>query len=222
MSKTDFPLLRAYFPDFPDTVFEQFRIARDLWQEWNGKVNLVSRKDLEFLEEKHILHSLVIPRLFRFPSGTRFLDVGTGGGFPGIPLAIALPDCQVVMIDSIGKKIQVVNEIIQAAGILNASAGVSRSEDFSTEADFIVSRAVTRMKPFISQTAHLLDKNRNNSSRAGDCPRKGYLYLKGGDPQGDLGVELKETGKAYSLYPIKELFTESFFDTKFLVHIPYP
>lgn len=222
MSKPDFPLIRRYFPEFSEIIFEKFSIAKALWIDWNSKVNLVSRKDLEFLEEKHILHSLSIAKAYSFPPGTRFLDVGTGGGFPGIPMAIAFPECQVMMIDSIGKKIQVVKEIIQATGLQNASAFVTRSEDFSTPTDFVISRAVTRMKPFIQQSGHLVDKTKNPLFDGSTYPKKGYFYLKGGDPEGDLGAELKETGKRYSMLPLKDLFTESFFETKFLVHIPYP
>lgn len=216
-----FPLIRKYFPEFSESFYQQLALAAAAWQELNQSVNVISRKDMEFLEERHILHSLAIAKLFPFPPDSTFIDVGTGGGFPGIPLAIARPDCQFILLDSIGKKIKVVQEVAEIARLSNVQAFVSRSESYAGEADYVISRAVTRMSPFIGQVAHLVRKPKLLKMPE-ITPKRGILYLKGGDPEGELGIELEEVQRPFSLFPLKDLFTEPFFETKFLVHIPLP
>lgn len=217
----EFPLIRKYFPGVQQPIFDKLTKARETWQALNSGVNVISRKDMEFLEERHILHSLAIAKLFSFSPGIRFIDVGTGGGFPGIPLAILMPDCEFVLLDSIGKKIKVVKEVVESCELENVKAFTERSENYVDHADFVISRAVTQMSPFIQQTAHLVKKSKGKNIPQ-ISPLRGVLYLKGGNPDLELGEELKETGRPFFLYPLKDLFTEPFFETKFLVHIPLP
>lgn len=215
MNSSNMPLIRKYFPHWSERQYTQIQLAQEAWKEWNEKINVISRKDSDALEERHILHSLAPVLAFDFKPGTRFTDVGTGGGFPGIPMAIALPECHFVLLDSVAKKIRVAEEVIQAAGIENVHTFTGRSESYAQKAEFVISRAVTRMKPFIEQTKHLVEKDRNAN------PQTGIIYLKGGELEGDLGEELRETGRHFIVHPIRDFFTESFFDTKFLVHIPF-
>lgn len=217
----EFPLIRKYFPGVQQPIFDKLAKARETWHTLNTGVNVISRKDMEFLEERHILHSLAIAKLFSFPQGTRFIDVGTGGGFPGIPLAILMPECEFVLLDSIGKKIKVVKAVIESCELENVKAFTERSENYVDQADFVISRAVTQMSPFIQQTSHLVQKSKGRNIPE-MSPSRGILYLKGGNPAAELGEELKENGRPFSLFPLKDLFTEPFFETKFLVHIPLP
>ena len=181
----------------------------ELYATWNAQINVISRADIDNLYEKHILHSLAIAKVVDFKDFTEILDVGTGGGFPGIPLAILYPNCQFVLVDSIGKKIKVVNEIASALGLENIKAEQMRAELVEGEFDFVVSRAVTRLLPFYGWVKGKININNYNKYK------NGILYLKGGD----LKEELKELGKKSRVFEISEYFEEEFFETKMVVHI---
>ena len=204
-------LLIKYFPDITPTQRSQFGELQELYSFWNAQINVISRQDIENLYEKHILHSLGIAKVITFKPGTEILDVGTGGGFPGIPLAILFPDCQFHLVDSIGKKIKVVTEVSKALGLKNLTGQHERAENVTGDFDFIISRAVTRLKPFHSWVEHKITKNQFNDLR------NGILYLKGGD----LEEELQEFGKRYKLYNLSDYFEEEFFETKKVVYVPF-
>ncbi len=201
-------LIHKYFPDISTEQIRQFSMLEELYREWNGKINLISRKDIDGLYVRHILHSLAIARLIRFVPGTKILDVGTGGGFPGIPLAIFFPGSQFTLNDSIGKKIMVVNKISASIGLQNVIALNKRAEEIEFKYDFIVSRAVTSFPQFYSWVkGKILRENRNPLNN-------GILYLKGGD----LHEELKEFGNHVQVYEISSFFEEEFFETKKLIY----
>ncbi len=181
-----------------------------LYAEWNEKINVISRKDIDNIYVHHVLHSLGIAKVLQFKPDTIILDVGTGGGFPGIPLAIMFPQVQFHLVDSIGKKITVVNAVIKACELQNVIAEQVRAEQLKSSYDFVVSRAVTQLKPFYQWVR---TKVRNNSFNTLD---NGILYLKGGD----MKEELQELKKPYSLYKLSDYFEEEFFETKKLVYIP--
>jgi 16S rRNA (guanine527-N7)-methyltransferase len=206
----DSTLIQKYFPDLTDKQKEQFAALGDLYKDWNEKINVISRKDVENIYTNHILHSLGIAKVMSFNPGAQVLDVGTGGGFPGIPLAILFPETQFHLVDSIGKKITVVNEVVKGAGILNVRGQQIRAEELKSKYDFIVSRAVTRMKEFYGWV-HNKAKEKSNHSLD-----NGILYLKGGD----LEEELTELKKPYSLYDLPNYFHEEFFETKKVVFVP--
>jgi 16S rRNA (guanine527-N7)-methyltransferase len=202
-------LIHSYFPDLNPLQSEQFERMFDLYADWNSKINVISRKDIELLYERHVLHSLGIAKVIQFRKGTRVLDVGTGGGFPGIPLAILFPETQFHLVDSIGKKIKVVNEVVSGLGLTNVTAAQQRVEDIKDKFDFVVSRAVTNFPEFHHWTRHkTVPLNKNQLPN-------GILYLKGGD----LTEELVGFEKA-RVYELKEYFTEDFFETKKLVYLP--
>ncbi len=180
-----------------------------IYLDWNSKINVISRKDMDLFYEHHVLHSLAISRFINFTDGTKIIDVGTGGGFPGIPLAIYFPNVQFTLIDSIGKKIRVVNEVIKALGLKNAFAIQVRSEDYKDKFDFIVSRAVTTLPDFVKQTGHLISYKQKNAIS------NGILYLKGGD----LTDEITPFKKMTSIIELSSYFDEPFFSTKKLVHL---
>jgi 16S rRNA (guanine527-N7)-methyltransferase len=203
-------IILKYFPDLTEDQKYKFSILHNLYEEWNNKINVISRKDIESLYERHILHSLAIGKVIQFKPGTRVLDVGTGGGFPGIPLAVLFPEVHFHLVDSIGKKIKVVNEVKAGLGLKNVIAEQNRAENIRGQYDFVVSRAVTRMAPFYSWIRDkFLRENKNDLDN-------GILYLKGGD----LDEELSEVHKPYRLFDIPDFFSEEFFETKKVVYIP--
>lgn len=199
-----------YFPDLSSTQKKQFESLYALYAEWNEKINVISRKDIDNLYVNHVLHSLGIAKVQTFKAGTDVLDVGTGGGFPGIPLAILFPETNFHLVDSIGKKITVVNEVAKGVGLKNVKAEQARAEQLKGEYDFIVSRAVTRIKEFY-QWIHRKTKATSLHER-----ENGILYLKGGD----LEEELNELKKPYQLYDLSDHFKEEFFETKKVVYVP--
>ncbi len=199
-----------YFPSLSDKQKQQFEALFQLYSDWNDKINVVSRKDIENLYINHVLHSLGIATVIQFRKGAHILDVGTGGGFPGIPLAILFPEARFHLIDSIGKKITVVNGVANSLGLTNVKGEQIRAEQVKGEYDFIVSRAVTRIREFHSWIKGKVKKTSVHSVS------NGILYLKGGD----LAEELNELRKPYRLYDLSESFKEEFFETKKVVHIP--
>ena len=203
------PVLK-YFPNLNPTQVKQFGMLQQLYQDWNDKINVISRKDIDFLYERHVLHSLAIAKVNRFTSGSLILDVGTGGGFPGIPLAILFPDSHFHLVDSIGKKIKVVQEVASALKLENLKAEQTRAEEVKGRYDFVVSRAVTHIAPFYQWVKGKFLKENHNT-----LPN-GILYLKGGD----LDEELQTLGKKYTLYSLSDYFEEEFFETKKVVYIP--
>ncbi len=197
------------FPDLSQTQIEQFSQLEELYKDWNSKINVISRKDIDELYVRHILHSLAIAKIQPFNKGASVLDVGTGGGFPGIPLAILFPETNFYLIDVIAKKIKVVNEVAVAIGLRNLKAEQKRAESVSEKFDFIVSRAVTNMPDFVGWVKGKIKKENNHSLK------NGILYLKGGD----LTEELKSFPKAVQ-YDISDFFTDDFFETKKVVYLP--
>ena len=202
-------ILAKYFPDLTETQLGQFEKLGPLYTEWNSKINVISRKDIDELYVRHVLHSLAIAKIQPFMPGSRILDVGTGGGFPGIPLAILYPDSNFHLIDVIGKKITVVKAVADALGLKNVKAEQIRAENVRSEFDFIVSRAVTNMPDFVSWVRHKTKKEQKHELQ------NGILYLKGGD----LTEELQGYPRAQQ-FPIPELFEEEFFETKKVVYLP--
>ena len=202
-------LLHKYFPNLSDVQTEQFSKLQELYQDWNLKINVVSRKDIDELYLRHVLHSLGIAKVMEFNAGARVMDVGTGGGFPGIPLAILFPETNFHLVDSIGKKIKVVNEVVQGLGIENVRTTHGRVEEVKEEYDFIVSRAVAQMETFVRWTKGKIAKKQSHPLK------NGILYLKGGD----LSEELKKYTSA-TIYDLLDFFEEDFFETKKVVHLP--
>lgn len=199
-----------YFPDLTSQQQQQFTKLYSLYADWNEKINVVSRKDIENLYINHVLHSLGIAKVMAFKPGAAVLDVGTGGGFPGIPLAILFPETQFHLVDSIGKKITVVNGVAEGIGLKNVKAEQIRAEQIKGEYDFIVSRAVTRLKEFYGWIHHKAKKKSIHTLH------NGILYLKGGD----LEEELSELKHPYNTYNLSDYFTEEFFETKKVVYVP--
>jgi 16S rRNA (guanine527-N7)-methyltransferase len=200
-------LIQKYFPELSEKQIEQFSNLESLYGEWNEKINVISRKDMESLYEKHILHSLGIAKIMEFAPNTKVLDVGTGGGFPGIPLAILFPETQFTLIDSIGKKITVVNAVAEGIGLKNLTAIHGRAEKVKEKFHFVVSRAVTQMPEFLRWLKGKFEKEQFNTKH------NGVLYLKGGD----LAEEL--AGLKCELFNLKNYFEEEFFDTKKVVYL---
>ncbi|MBC8984684.1 16S rRNA (guanine(527)-N(7))-methyltransferase RsmG [Pedobacter sp. N36a] len=203
-------LIQEYFKDLTEAQIAQFDQLYDLYSFWNAQINVISRKDIEELYVRHILHSLGIAKFCTFKPGTKVLDVGTGGGFPGIPLAIMFPETQFHLVDSIGKKIKVVTEVAAGLGLKNVKASHLRAEQVPDKYDFVVSRAVTRLVDFYPWVKDKFNKDSKNAIA------NGILYLKGGD----LAEEIKETRLKAELYPLSDYFKEEFFDTKYVMYIP--
>lgn len=203
-------IIYRYFPKLSEKQREQFRQLGELYPHWNAQINVVSRKDINSLYLHHVLHSLGIAKFTDFVPGTRILDVGTGGGFPGIPLAILFPAVHFHLVDSIGKKIKVVREVATAIGLDNVEADHIRAEQLDEKYDFVVSRAVTRLAEFYPWVANrFLKKDRN-------AVPNGILYLKGGDLRG----EIQETRLSAEVYALSDYFEEEFFETKHIVYVP--
>lgn len=201
--------IEHYFPHLTDTQRSQFSKLEEIYQHWNEQINVISRKDTENFYERHVLHSLGIAKVMEFTPGSSVLDIGTGGGFPGIPLAILFPECQFTLVDSIGKKIRVVNEVKSALGLTNVIAIHERAENIKGNFDFIVSRAVTAMPDFVRWTTGKIAKKNQNSLK------NGILYLKGGD----LSEELSTVKQSVKIYNLNEIFSEEFFETKKVVYV---
>lgn len=199
----------TYFPDLTDIQKEQFEKLDHLYHDWNEKINVISRKDIDALYTKHVLHSLGIAKIMKFEPGSYVLDVGTGGGFPGIPLAILFPETRFYLIDVIAKKIKVVQAVAEALELKNVKAEQIRAENVKGDFDFIVSRAVTNMPDFVSWVKTKIKKQQKHELK------NGILYLKGGD----LTEELKDFPKA-TQYDLADFFEDEFFETKKVVHLP--
>ncbi len=202
-------LILKYFPQLTDNQKYQFGLLQSLYEDWNLKINVVSRKDIDELYLRHVLHSLGVAKIQPFLPGSKILDVGTGGGFPGIPLAILYPEVQFHLVDSIGKKIKVVDEVVAGLQLENVKTTNDRVENVSGKYDFIVSRAVAQMDTFVHWVEGKIAKKSNHERK------NGILYLKGGD----LSEELKFYPKA-TVYALSDFFEEEFFETKSLVHLP--
>ena len=202
-------LILKYFPNLTDDQVLKFKQLESLYQDWNLKINVVSRKDIDELYLRHVLHSLVIAKIIEFKPETKIMDVGTGGGFPGIPLAILFPQCSFHLVDSIAKKLKVVNEVVEGLGLENVKTSHSRVEDVNDTYDFIISRAVAAMPTFVHWIKGKVAKKQNHDLK------NGILYLKGGD----LSEELQEY-KTAEIYNISDYFDEDFFETKKVVHLP--
>ena len=206
----DASLIFQHFPDLTEKQKIQMEQLAQLYKEWNDKINVVSRKDIENIYINHVLHSLGIAKVMSFKAGSEVLDVGTGGGFPGIPLAILFPETNFHLVDSIGKKITVVKEVSAALGLKNVKAEQIRAEEVKGKYDFIVSRAVTRMKEFYGWV------NSKTTAESKNSLDNGILYLKGGD----LDEEMNELKRPYSIYNLSDYFKEEFFETKRVVYVP--
>ena len=201
--------LLTYFPDLNDLQQQQLQQLHGLYADWNKKINVISRKDIDALYERHVLHALGIAKVLSFAPNARILDVGTGGGFPGIPLAILFPKTDFYLVDSIQKKIGVVNAVAAAVGLKNVKATHQRAEEVNEKFDFVVSRAVTQMPRFVEWV-----QNKISSTQQHDLAN-GILALKGGD----LTEELRAYPKAIR-YPLADYFQEEFFATKYVVYLP--
>lgn len=202
-------IIEKYFQDLSENQKLQFSKLQDLYKDWNLKINVVSRKDIDELYLRHVLHSLGIAKVIDFKSDAKIMDVGTGGGFPGIPLAILFPETNFHLVDSIGKKIKVVNEVVTGLGIENVRTTHGRVEEVKDTYDFIVSRAVAQMETFVRWTKGKVSKKQNHDLK------NGILYLKGGD----LSEELNKF-KSVTTYNLQNYFDEPFFETKKVVHLP--
>jgi 16S rRNA (guanine527-N7)-methyltransferase len=201
-------IIHKYFKNLTETQIAQFSKLQELYQDWNLKINVVSRKDIDELYLRHVLHSLGIAKVITFKNGSKVLDVGTGGGFPGIPLAILFPETQFHLVDSIGKKIKVVDEVVAGLGLTNVKTTNGRVEEVKDTYDFIVSRAVAQMETFVTWTKGRIAKKQNHDLK------NGILYLKGGD----LSEELQKYTSA-TIYDLPTYFEEDFFETKKVVHL---
>jgi len=202
-------LIKKYFPTLEQSQYDKLQNLYPLYEEWNQRINLISRKDFEFFYERHVLHSLAIAKLINFPNGATILDAGTGGGFPGIPLAIVFPELKFHLVDSIAKKINAVEDIAIQLKLDNVTVQCSRIEVLQGRYNYIVSRAVAPLQQMIHWTSHLLAHNRKIE------PRPGIFYLKGGD----VADELKKIDWLYRIHLLNDIFSEPYFETKLLVYL---
>ena len=202
-------LILKYFPNLTEDQIDKFTRLEALYHDWNLKINVVSRKDIDELYLRHVLHSLAISKVIQFQPNSKIMDVGTGGGFPGIPLAILYPECSFHLVDSINKKLNVVREVVAGLGLENVKTTHTRVEDIKDTYDFIVSRAVAAMPTFVHWVKGKVAKKQNHNLK------NGIIYLKGGD----LTEELQTYPKA-TIYNITDFFNEDFFETKKIVHLP--
>jgi 16S rRNA (guanine527-N7)-methyltransferase len=203
-------IILKYFPDLTKKKIEQFYTLRDLYSRWNEKINLISRKDIPYLYLHHVLHSLAIAKFFPFKPGTKILDAGTGGGFPGVPLAILLPEVEFYLADSVGKKINAVKSITSDLGLSNTTVIKTRIEELNEKYDFIVCRAVTSFQTMVLWVSMLFEEiNRHLFSN-------GLIYLKGGE----LDEELWLFKEKVTVFTIQEIFQESYFETKKIIYLP--
>ncbi len=203
-------IILKYFPDISEIQRDQFSALKELYSDWNSKINVISRKDIDFLYEHHVLHSLAIAKSVRFRPGTRILDFGTGGGFPGIPLAIMFPEASFKLIDGTGKKIFVVNEVIKAIGLNNCVAEQKRGEDEKGKYDFVVSRAVMRLPELVNTIKKNMEKTQRNSIA------NGILCLKGGD----VSDEIHPFKHIAEVTAISTMFEEEWFRGKNIIYVP--
>jgi 16S rRNA (guanine527-N7)-methyltransferase len=203
-------LIQKYFPDLKEQQLDNFIQMGELYDEWNSKINVISRKDIDQLYERHILHSLAIAKIINFKPGTKVMDVGTGGGFPGIPLAVMFPETSFYLVDSIAKKIRVVNEVASELKLPNVKAEHIRVEDVKQKFDFVVSRAVTAFPRFVDMVGNKISGMEKNDLA------NGILYLKGGDFAEEIENFVKER---LAVYQLSNFFEEEFFETKKLIHL---
>lgn len=204
-------LICSYFQGLSLLQIEQFSKLEELYIDWNSKINVISRKDMEHFYLHHVLHSLGIAKVMEFSPGTKVLDIGTGGGFPGIPLAILFPDTHFHLVDSIGKKITVVKDVVKQLKLPNVEGQQARAEELIRTYDFIISRAVTRMANFYPWVKNKIRKEEFNEFQ------NGILYLKGGE----VDQEMEELDKSYVIYHLDDYFLETFFETKKVIYIPW-
>lgn len=204
-------LIKSYFSGLSELQIEQFSRLQELYEDWNSKINVISRKDMDGFYVHHVLHSLAIAKVMEFQPGTKVLDIGTGGGFPGIPLAILFPETQFHLVDSIGKKINVVKDVVKQLKLANVEAQQARAEELVRKYDFVISRAVTRMANFYPWVKNKIRREDFNEFQ------NGILYLKGGD----VDEEMEELDKSYVVYHLDDYFKEDFFKTKKVIYIPW-
>ena len=202
-------IIKKYFNDLSAEQLSRFEAMGSLYKEWNAKINVISRKDIDELYIRHVLHSLAIAKFIQFTKGTTVLDVGCGGGFPGIPLAVIFPEVQFTLVDSIGKKIKVVNEVATALGLDNVKGIQFRAEKLNKKYDFVVSRAVTAFPQFVALTRNLISPVQRNTLK------NGIIYLKGGEFLNEI-----ETFKNVEVFAIPQFFEEPFFATKKIIYLP--
>jgi 16S rRNA (guanine527-N7)-methyltransferase len=199
-----------YFRELTPEQIEKFTLLKDLYLDWNAKINVISRKDIDEIYIRHVLHSMSIAKIINFTDGTQLVDVGCGGGFPGIPLAILFPRAHFTLVDSIGKKIEVVKQIATALNLENITAINNRAENLKGKYDFVVSRAITAFPAFVSLTRNLISKNQRNARP------NGIIYLKGGD----FSAEIETYKKTIEIVEIPDFFDEPFFETKKIIYLP--